>query len=365
MDRRGASLVERADGPRRTLATAALAGLGAAARQIHLPALSAAGLRVVGGCDPAVRDGEVPFPTFDSAERMLGETRPDLLVVATPPASHHALTRLGLLAGAHVLCEKPFMPTLAEADDVCALSRQAGRWVAVNNQYRFMDIHRAAQARIGAPDFGDLLFVSAEQTFFVTPETEAGWRGQERERTCREFGTHVLDLCRFFFGEDPQAVTARMPRGKQADGPDHLDLIQLEFSGDRAAQITLDRLSRGRHRYLEIRLDGTVGCIETRLGGGIELAAGIRGGTRRPFVHFDAALGGRARLYHGEKFRRIASEPLAPFATATARLLTAFRAAVEAGTPPPCHAEDNRRTLALMLAAYESHRRRATVPMER
>ena len=358
-------MAERGSGDGRVLSTAAVAGLGASARRIHLPALSAAGVRVVGACDPAVRDGSLPFPIFDTPERMLGETRPDLLVVATPPASHHALTRLGLLAGAHVLCEKPFMPTLAEADDVCALSRQAGRWVAVNNQYRFMDIHRAAQARIGAPDFGDLLFVSAEQTFFITPETEAGWRGQEKERTGREFGTHVLDLCRFFFGEEPLAVTARMPRGRNAEGPDHLVLIQLEFTGDRAAQVTLDRLSRGRHRYLEIRLDGAHGCIETRLGGGVEVSAGIRGGTRRPFVSLDAALGGRARLYHGEKFRRIATEPLDPFATATARLLKAFKAAVAAGTPPPCHAEDNRRTLALMLAAYDSHRRRATVVLER
>jgi predicted dehydrogenase len=342
--------------------TAALAGLGAAARSIHLPALARAGLQVVGGCDPAVRDGGLGFPTFDSPQRMVEETRPDLLVVATPPESHLALTRLGLLAGCHVLCEKPFMPTLAEADEVCALSREAGRWVVVNNQYRFMDIHRKAREAIGTPEFGELLFVSAEQTFFVTPETEAGWRGTETERTCREFGTHVLDLCRFFFQEDPSALTARMPR--RAGGPDYLDLIQLEFSGDRVAQITLDRLSRGRHRYLEIRLDGSAGCVETRLGGGLELAAGVRGGTRRPYVRLDAALGGQARLYQGERFRRIASEPLDPFAAATARLLTAFRDSVAAGTPPPCHAEDNRRTLALMLAAYESHRRRATVPLE-
>ena len=345
--------------------TAAVAGLGAAARLIHLPALASAGLRVVGGCDPAVRAGEVAVPAlFDSPARMLEETRPDLLVVATPPESHHALTRLGLRAGCHVLCEKPFMSTLAEADDICGLSREVGRFVVVNNQYRFMDIHRAARERIGAPEFGDLLFLSAEQTFYTTPETEAGWRGSEKERTGREFGTHVLDLCRFFFAADPLAVDARMPRGDRPDGPDALVLIRLEFPGDRVAQVTLDRLSRGRHRYLEIRLDGTAGCMETRLGGGIEVAAGVRGGVRRPYLHLDASLGGRARLYHGERFRRIASEPLDTFAAATARLLRAFRSALAAGIAPPCNAEDNRRTLALMLAAYESHRRRAPVAMK-
>jgi predicted dehydrogenase len=348
----------------RALRTAAVAGLGAAARRIHLPALAAAGFGVVGGCDPAVADGAFGFPVFADAERLLEAVRPDLLVVAAPPEAHHALAALGLDAGAHVLCEKPFVPTLAEADDLCARARRAGRLVAVNNQYRFMAIHRAAKARIGTPEFGDLLFVSAEQTFFRTAATEAGWRGAQRERTWREFGTHVVDLCRYFFGQEPLAVTARLPRPDGPGAPDHLVLVQLEFPGDRVAQVTLDRLSRGRHRYLEMRLDGTAGCIETRIGGGFEIAAGVRGGTRRPFVRVDAALGGRARLHHGEAYRTIATEPLDPFAAATARLLEALRAAVAAGTPPPCGAEDNRRTLAVMLAAYESDRRRAPVALE-
>ena len=139
--------------------------------------------------------------------------------------------------------------------------------VVVNNQYRFMDIHREARRRIGTPEFGDLLFVSVQQSFFSTEATEAGWRGRGPRRTWKEFGTHVVDLCRFFFDEDPVAVTARMPRPGGA-GPDLLDLVQLEFSRDRVAQVVLDRLCRGPHRYLTVRLDGSAGCIETRLGGG-------------------------------------------------------------------------------------------------
>ncbi len=74
-------------------------------------------------------------------------------------------------------------------------------------------------------------------------------------------------FCRYFFGEEPTSISARMPRGKQPNGPDYLNLIELEFSGDRVAHITLDRLSRGRRRYLDIRLDGEAGSIETSLGG--------------------------------------------------------------------------------------------------
>lgn len=342
-----------------------MVGLGAAARRIHLPALARLPeARVVGGVDALAGPGMFSFPLFASVEEMVAATGADVVAVATPPDTHFALTRAALLAGAHVMCEKPFVATLDEAASLAALALERKRRVVVNNQYRFMRIHQAARAAVGTREFGDLLFLSAEQTFRVTPETEAGWRGLETDRTCREFGTHVFDLCRFFFDEDPLAITARMPRGPSGGGPDHLNLIHLDFSGDRMAQITLDRLARGPHRYLRLRLDGSTGCVETRIGGGVELAAGIRGGTRRPFVRFDLALGGRARLYGAGRPRTIATDPLDVFAAATSRLYEAFFAALADGGTPPCDAEDNRRTLALMLAAYESHRQRRTIAME-
>jgi D-apiose dehydrogenase len=168
-------------------------------------------------------------------------------------------------------------------------------------------------------------------------------------------------LCRYFFGENPSTVSARMPRAGRPNGPDYLDLIHLEFSRDRVAHITLDRMSRGRHRYLDVRLDGEVGAIETSLGGRLEGRAGIRPATRRPFLSVDIAMGGRARLCHGESYSILAKEPLNVFAAATTELLRAFLAALESGETPPCSAADNRHTLALMLAAYESDAKRMPI----
>jgi predicted dehydrogenase len=333
----------------------AIAGLGRAAREIHIPALrKLERLLIVGGADPAPPNADLGFALFPDLASLLRATTPDIVVVATPPASHFELVREALEAGAHVLCEKPFMPSIEEADAIVALARERSRRVVVNNQYRFMNVHRRAREMVGAADFGELQFVSMTQTFRVSPATESGWRGAELRRTGQEFGTHALDLCRYFFGEDPASIRCRMPRPGGAGGPDYLDLIELEFSGDRVAAITLDRLCRGKHRYLDVRLDGTAGCIETHIGGGIEFSFGIQGGTRRPFAKLDVALGGSADLWHGEASRRIATDPLDLMANATRNLLREFIDALDAGRTPPCDAADNRRSLALMLAAYES-----------
>jgi predicted dehydrogenase len=333
----------------------AICGLGAAARQIHLPACGKLPeLEVVGGCDPVTGSDGFPFPVFPSLEQLLDQTRPDIVSIVTPTDTHFELAKKVLRAGCHLVCEKPFMSSVDQAREIVDLAEQCGKSIVVNNQYRFMNIHEAAQNAIGSPDFGDLLFMTAHQTFFVSEETERGWRGDDPQRTCKEFGIHVLDLARFYFAADPVSISARMPKPQGPDDPDLLNLIQLEFPGDRVAHITLDRLSRGPHHYLDIRLDGTRGTVETSIGGKLELRAGIRGGSRKPYLGMDISMGGHASLYQGDQRRKIGSDPLDLFANATCKLLRAFLTSLEAGSVPPCSGADNMRTLALVYAAYRS-----------
>src|SRR5438132_6418256 len=105
----------------------AVAGLGASARQIHLPGYRGlAALQVVGGCDPLARAEDFSFPIFSSVPEMLERTRPDILAVITPPDSHCDLASQGLRAGCHIFCEKPFANSLDEADAIISLAEQSG-----------------------------------------------------------------------------------------------------------------------------------------------------------------------------------------------------------------------------------------------
>ena len=333
----------------------ALVGLGSAGRTIHLPAIGAVKrLQLVGACDSGVDSARFDFPVFASVEDMLERCRPDMVAVATPTDTHFDIACLVASKGVHVFCEKPFTSTVAQARALLRIADSHRAQVVVNNEFRFMACHQAAKSQIGSDSFGDLVFVSMQQTFRTSSETEAGWRGVDPERTNKDFGTHAFDLCRYFFGEEPIRLRALMPKPGAPDGPDLLNLVDLEFSGDRYARITLDRLTRGRHRYLDIRLDGTRANVETELGGYAGMMAGLHPATRRPYFEFDVSLGGRAFLCTGENRKKIASDPMGLFSMATAKLLEAYLDALEQGKTPPCAGEDNIRTLALMRAAYES-----------
>jgi predicted dehydrogenase len=328
----------------------AIAGVGRAAKVIHIPALrKLSGVEIVGVYDP--RQEPCGFPSFATFDQLL-KTKPDVVVIATPPDSHLPIAVAALQAGAHVFCEKPLANSVEQADAIAAAARAAGRQVCVNSEFPFMPMHLAATREIGSERFGRLLFVEANQTFVVNEETEAGWRGQDPQRTFKEFGTHVIDLCKAFFGERPIGMRARMPRPFASGGPDYLNLVRLEFSGDRVAQITLDRLTKGKHRYLDLRLVGEKGTIETSLGGSAEVRLGLRPKGRTPFTEWSVHLGGVARLYHGERFTTLARAPLDLYPDATARLYRAFFEAISEGREPPNSIAEARDTLDLIYRAY-------------
>ena len=54
-----------------------------------------------------------------------------LCVVATPNDSHFELARACLLAGRHVVVDKPFAPTLKEAEEMVRLAAACGRLITV------------------------------------------------------------------------------------------------------------------------------------------------------------------------------------------------------------------------------------------
>ena len=61
---------------------------------------------------------------YTSLETMLADPAIDLVYIASPNSIHYSQTKAALLAGKHVLCEKPFAPTVSEAEELIALAKE-------------------------------------------------------------------------------------------------------------------------------------------------------------------------------------------------------------------------------------------------
>ena len=347
----------------------AVVGLGAVTRNIHLPAYKklADKVEIVGGCDvdgAARQTAKEKFglpEVFDDPLEMIKQTAPDIVSICTPPALHIEQSLMALENNCHVFCEKPVAESLPEADKLICAAAEAGRYVVVNNQFPYMNIHRAAKAAIGTPEFGKLLFLQAWQVFHPDEVTEADWRGRLRRRLCFEFGIHVFSLARYFFDDEPTAISAQMPNPLSKFQTDALNLFTLEFADGRAASIILNRLSNAPERYLDMRLDGENASVYTSIGGEVRLEAGLHTRQKLPFFGLNFVKGGKAVLQNGTKSKIIAKDGINPFASSTAYHFNNFVDAIKNGGEPPGTVADNRKTLALVFAAYDAAEARQTI----
>jgi predicted dehydrogenase len=83
------------------------------------------------------RERKIPH-AFDSVEAMLAGTELDVVSVASPPFDHHRSVLAALAAGKHVLCEKPFALSVAQAEEMVAAAERAGTAAALAFEFRYV-----------------------------------------------------------------------------------------------------------------------------------------------------------------------------------------------------------------------------------
>jgi len=141
----------------------AIIGCGGMGRAHAQALLAFGGLELVAAADPfaepraAMKKAANSIQLYENANDMLERERPNLVVVATAAAHHRDLVIAALHGGAHVLCEKPFSVTLAEADEMLAVAQETGRMLLVDHQFRINPRVQACLRLVREGALGDVL----------------------------------------------------------------------------------------------------------------------------------------------------------------------------------------------------------------
>jgi predicted dehydrogenase len=202
-----------------------LIGFGFAGRIFHAPIISAvSGLNLQAIVQRHGDDAARLYPKVVQArsiEELLALPQIQLVVVATPNASHYSLAKKCLLAGKDVVVDKPFTTTYAEAKELVELARSLGRLLTVYQNRRYDGDFRALTNLLATDRLGRVvLFESHFDRYRLELKSDA-WRERPEAGSGIFFdlGVHLLDQALLLFGK-PQAVTAdiRMEReGGQVD----------------------------------------------------------------------------------------------------------------------------------------------------
>lgn len=186
-------------------------GYGFATATFHAPLVRATpGLRLVA---VSTRDAAKVHAALSGVEAVATPealvNRPDLdlIVVPTPNDSHHPWAAAALAAGKHVVVDKPFTLDAAQAQDLLARARTAGRVLSVFHSRRWDSDFLTLRQLLEQGALGRVVHFESHIDRF-RPEVRDRWRegAEPGAGLWYDLGPHLLDQALFLFGE-PQTLT--------------------------------------------------------------------------------------------------------------------------------------------------------------
>lgn len=209
----------------------ALVGFGFAGRMFHAPLIGAVpGLRLHTIVSSQGEVARAAWPharvvaTYDEA---LADRAIDLVVLATPNAVHAQQAHAALDAGKHVVVDKPFTITLAEAESVVAHAERAGRLLTVFHNRRWDGDFLTVKRLIDEGALGDVLYFESRIDRY-RPVVRDRWRERAGAGAglWYDLGPHLVDQALQLFGQ-PHAIDADLAiqrEGAQVDDYFHVVL---------------------------------------------------------------------------------------------------------------------------------------------
>lgn len=205
---------------------------------LHARVWRECGANVVGLCDVDERRlGQAAHELgVDAAGtdlgRLIGQVRPDVVVVVSDEASHADLAVVALEAGCHVFVEKPLALSGADARRVEAAASRAGREVVAGQISRFAAPYARMRESLRAGRIGPLCALRLRRDFSRDWFLAFGDRVHPVWESC----IHDIDLAVSFVGRPVQRVTA-VQSAAAGDAAPSVVTALLEFDGGVTATV--------------------------------------------------------------------------------------------------------------------------------
>ena len=216
-----------------------LIGYGYAGKTFHAPLIrSVQGLLLthIGSTKPAVVLADLPGLTVASAEDISTHPEVDLVVIASPNESHFPLAAAALRAGKHVVIDKPFTVTLAEARALRDIAQKHGRLLSVFHNRRWDSEILATKAILDSGLLGEVSHYECHMDRF-RPTVRKRWREDPGPGAGLWFdlGPHMIDQALYLFGlpTSVSAAFAVLRKGGKTDDWAHVQLNYEREGADR------------------------------------------------------------------------------------------------------------------------------------
>lgn len=321
-----------------------------------------------------------------SPDSILTDPSIDAVHITTPNALHFPMAKAALLAGKHVLCEKPLAISVEEAQELVALAAERDLRNCVCHNLRCYPMVQQMRCMREAGELGEILVVQGSYSQdWMLYETDWNWRADSQAggpaRCMADIGSHWFDMAEHVTGQrvtalcaDLQTVhrTRRQPThpvetfaNKLASVEDTVETpvatedfgaVLFRMGARARGAMTASQVSAGRKNRLSIEIYGTKAGVAWDQERPNELWIGHRDAPNQVIVKDPSLLAPGARSFadlpggHGEGYGDT-------FQQIFRRFYASIR---DAGAPREYpQFTDGLRQLVLLEAVMQSHRTRA------
>lgn len=202
-----------------------LIGYGYASKTFHAPLITAVpGMELVAVSSSDAQKVHADWSNVtvvDDPQALFSRSDIDLIVIPTPNETHFPLAKHALLAGKHVVVDKPFTVTLSQAKELAQVATHSGKLLSVFHNRRWDSDFLTLKQLLHSGVLGDVVYVESHFDRF-RPEVRQRWRedGSVGSGIWYDLGPHLLDQAVQLFGL-PVAIDVDLaqlrPGGKATD----------------------------------------------------------------------------------------------------------------------------------------------------
>jgi scyllo-inositol 2-dehydrogenase (NADP+) len=215
-----------------------LVGYGMSGSIFQAPVIKAvADLTLAAVCTSRAADVARDLPAarvVATAGQLFADPAIELVVIATPNATHAELARQALEAGKHVVIDKPMTTTVAEADALITLAAERERVLSVYQNRRWDNDFLTVKALIEGGRLGHVYTYEAHYDRF-RPAIKPGWRERPQAGSGLLFdlGSHLIDQALTLFGLPDTVAADVFAQRPEACVDDYFHLV-FGYPGRRA-----------------------------------------------------------------------------------------------------------------------------------
>jgi D-xylose 1-dehydrogenase (NADP+, D-xylono-1,5-lactone-forming) len=164
-----------------------------------------------------------------SYEALIDDPQVDAIYLSLPNSMHHEWAIKSLRAGKHVLCEKPFARTAAEAQEMFDVAQQTGRVLVEAFMYVSHPQTRAALEAVRDGTIGQLKLIRTSFCYRTNKiDGNVRFSHELAGGALMDVGCYCIHFSRLMSGQEPQAVTASAVMHER--GIDEMTIGTLHFA---------------------------------------------------------------------------------------------------------------------------------------